>query len=403
MQVSRDARLGLTLGPRREAPSVSKCGGADSAYRNCRVGRDSRSVRRRRRPQRVHVPLDRRVRRGGVHLVCARHRRRRRAAAERRGRLLHPAGVHGDRWTHGQSRQGARHAGPGPSRPARERARVGGDRSPRVPPRPRSLAREARDVARVGRILCVLPGRPQDRRDVPPGASRDVDHRRSAARARADAADRLVLVEAGPLPRPAAGSGPARPSLVDLDGRGRGRRAGRGRDPRPDAEEICPRGWCDRSSRGRARTAAVVRASGDALLEPRLRPPAGGSVRAPAPAARVLRRRRLSGHRLPPVAGASERSLHRRSLLRDVGRLLRHLGLGSRPWRPNRCDRRVARAAESARDPSDGDRARGTRRLARTRHRPTARGHRPSRGRAASDRGDGFGPLPRRRLPDERR
>ncbi len=99
----------LDAWPAPRSPSVSKCGGADSAYRNCRrrprlsfCSPSSPSTTRSRTPRSAGTT-------------------RRSTSSYARdlvddgvlppngvGAYYTPAGVHGDRWAHGQSRQGAR-------------------------------------------------------------------------------------------------------------------------------------------------------------------------------------------------------------------------------------------------------------------------------------------------------
>ena len=169
------------------------------------------------------------------------------------------------------------------------------------------------------RVLRVSSDRPEDGCDVPPGAARDADHGRSAARARAHGSNEDVLVEARrPARSPARGS-------VSWCAPGRS-----GWSPLRSSSS-----WsvalADRSLRQAALTArpgrvvlaalvarAVVRASGDPLLESGLRPPAGGRVPARPASADVLRRRGRSTMscvvrgRVVSTTGSSRSSMRRR-------------------------------------------------------------------------------------------
>ena len=258
-----------------------------------------------------------------------------------------PPGVHASQASRSSMGRWPRSSRAGSPRSARQRAR--GRRTGVIVLLLARLLWPARPVTWVASVgfFAFLPTVAKDGCDVPSRAARDAGHRRGAARARRMVRAQDVLVVdshscSAPARRWGSWCAPGRSGWLVVavvvlavlrSERSCSRRAALARRSRSSCS---PQRWCR----------ALVRASGDPVLEPGLRPSAGGRVHARPTAALLLRRRRLPRRRRATVAGPFQRPVSPGSLCRDVGRLLRNLVVGHRSRGPDRRDRLVARSAE---------------------------------------------------------
>ena len=240
----------------------------------------------------LDVPVDRRLRRAGVHHL--RPRPRRRAASSRRGLGVYhtPPGYPAVAGALVELGERPRPRGSGPPGPARERRRRDRHLPARSSPRADALAGETGRLAGCHGLLRLPPRGRESGSDVPSRAARDARDGRRAPRPRAHGSRAPVRLVARGLARAAPRSRAARSRVVALDGRGRRRRSRCRRGDRSPASQAgadgtrgrrcCsprsfpPRGTCTRrrgirirSSTARSRTRSSSRAGPLSVLRGR--------------------------------------------------------------------------------------------------------------------------------------